>query len=456
MSETLRFVSGSAFKARQEVLPLGMLFLVWAATRAVLWVFYVPTTGMDTGTYQLLADQIAGLDFQHYNGQRTLGYPLLILLAQNNYMILWVIQSILGFFTALLVYLLVRSHTGRWSWALAAGLLSLTALNLMFFEAAIVTETASAFLLAWVSYLFVRFIQGGCRIRAALILGVMAAILVLTRPQFVFVILLLPLLILVFTHARARQAALVVFLMATVPVLGWMAINKMTVGHFSLTTLLGYNLTNHSGSFIEYAPDEYSIIRDIYLKYRQQKLEQTGSHHMTVFWARQELLAASGLSEVELSSQLQKLSVELIKAHPGLYAKSVAKAWASFWMVPNYWELEKLGAVRLSEALHLIWAIQHPALRACNAFFLGMSVILTWQWLRHPEQASECYWVPLFLCWLVMAVSVVQSLVEYGENPRYFIPTQPLVLAAVIMAAADMVRRIREGGHVPQTGKKGR
>lgn len=420
------------------------MLVVWAASRLLL-LYYAPTINPDTGTYQLLADQIAGLDFSAYNGQRTPVYPLLILLAGNDYFVLWLFQSCMGLATALLVCLLVREHGLDRRWALAAGLVSLTALNLLFFEAAVFTETASAFLLAATTYLFIRFTRRGPGAQAATALGGLAALLVLTRPQYIFLIPLLPLLVILLRGRRDWLLALVLFVAASAPVVGWMAFNKQQVGYFTLTTLLGYNLSNHSGAFMEEAPEKYAQVRDIYLKYRQQKLAQTGSHHMTVFWAREELLGRTGLSEVELSRQLQRLSFELIRDHPGRYLRSVAKAWASFWAVPNYWELNKLKSRGLANALQGAWALQHPFFRAFNLIFVVASGLLFWQFLRRPTMARKKLAVPLILSCIVIGVSLVQALVEYGDNPRYYIPNQPLVVAGVLIAVADWLRHWRQG-----------
>lgn len=433
----------SDFRSVHGRFAILSLLVLWGITRGTLLFFYVPTSNPDTGTYQLLADQISRTDFTDYNGQRTPGYPLLILLAQNNYFALWIIQSFMALAISLLIYFLVFAHTTNRIWALAAALLNLTALNLLFFEAAVFTEVASAFLLALTCYLFIRLVKRNTSTGFALIVGGVTSLLALTRPQYVFAIFLLPILAIFFIRQRGLIIALTIFTSASVPVAGWMAFNKHKLGYYTLTTLLGYNLSNHTGAFLEYAPDKYSEIRDIYLKYRTQKLEQTGSHHMTVFWARKELLEKTGMSEVELSRQFQQLSIQLIREHPILYLQSVVKAWFSFWAVPNYWELEKLKSRQLADFFQYAWKIQHPVYRIFNVLFVLMSMALLWQLLRHPASAREQLVTPLLLSSMIIGCSVVQALAEYGDNPRYFIPNQPLVIAFVFMATADLARRWR-------------
>jgi hypothetical protein len=48
-------------------------------------------------------------------------------------------------------------------------------------------------------------------------------------------------------------------------------------GYFGLTAPGGYSLTNHSGVFMELAPDRYAPIRDLYLHYRTTLDNHTGT-----------------------------------------------------------------------------------------------------------------------------------------------------------------------------------
>lgn len=64
--------------------------------------------------------------------------------------------------------------------------------------------------------------------------------------------------------------------------------------------------------------------------------------------------------------------------------------------------------------LQSVWKVQHPLLR-----------------------------VALVLAVNVISVSVMQALVEYGDNGRYFIPNQPLVLMCVLLVLADRFARAR-------------
>jgi hypothetical protein len=63
--------------------------------------------------------------------------------------------------------------------------------------------------------------------------------------------------------------------------------------------------------------------------------------------------------------------------------------------------------------------------------------------LRTWKQGIGDSIAPAFMATVVLATSLVQALAEYGENPRYFIPSQPLVIAASALALLVLVQTYR-------------
>ncbi len=252
--------------SRDQRLALLVLIGLWILTQGVLFLLYSPLLADDTGTYQGLANQIANLDFHGYNGFRTPGYPLLILLALNNNYIIWIIQSVFGLLTSILVFFIIRLHGISVEWALAGAALQLLALNEMFFEAFVLTETLTTFLVVLVCYLFIYSATHKSNWYLLVAVGLVSALLTLTRPQYLFIIPLFALFIIIFFHSKRVSLLSIFLIFSLVPVLGWMSFNKEKTGYFTMSTWLGYHLTNHSGAFMEYAPDEYAVIRDIYLQ----------------------------------------------------------------------------------------------------------------------------------------------------------------------------------------------
>jgi hypothetical protein len=428
---------------RDQRLALLLLIGLWILTRGLLFLLYSPLPADDTGAYQRLASQIANLDFHEYNGFRTPGYPLLILLALNNNYIIWIIQSLLGLSISILVFFIIRLHGVSVKWALAGAILQLLALNEMFFEAFILTETLTTFLVVLAFYLFVYSAIHKSHWYSLAAVGLVSALLVLTRPQYLFIIPLLALFVIIFFQSKRALLLLIFLIFSLPPVIGWMYFNKEKTGYFSISNGLGFNLTNHSGAFMEYAPDEYAIIRDIYLKYRKAKMAETGSHRMTIFLAWHELREVTGLPDPQIAHQFQRLSMQLFMQFPLQYMASVADAWLSFWVVPNYWHLDELKFQSLANSLKVIWKGQQVVYRLFNLLFLIAAVVLLWQLLRRRKLLQHNL-IPLLLITIILGNSVVQATAEYGENGRYSIPIQPLVITVVILAIANLVNRKRD------------
>ena len=90
-----------------------------------------------------------------------------------------------------------------------------------------------------------------------------------------------------------------------------------------------------------------------------------------------------------------------------------------------------------------IGKIPHALLRLLNVVFLLASLLMLFCVFRRRRSGLGEFLAPAFMATVVLATSVVQALAEYGENPRYFIPSQPLVIACTAMALAAFVHSFR-------------
>lgn len=414
-----------------------LLTVIAVAIRVGAIFIYQPVIAPDSGTYITMASQILNFDFRDYNGWRTPAYPLVLLLAGQNHFSVWLIQSVLGVLISLLLFWICLSHTSSVACAFLAGLFHSLALNQLFFEAYVLSETLSTFLIALSVAFLASALRNDARPGFGVAAGFFAALAALTRPLYIYLGPLFVVLVLLFERDARRLAAGlgVAFLL---PVLGWAAFNKVTIDYFGLSTQAGVNLSNHSGRFIEKAGDEYATIRDIYLKYREKKIAETGHHQQTFWLARDELLEKTGFDDATLSRQFTKLSLELFARYPMLYLRGVAESWASYWAAPLYMDKDKFtlpGAARVVEA---IWSVERMFILMMN--FLAI-VVSGWVLVRaalQRLQGTTGLPIPLIVTCVIMAASVLQALVEFGENPRYGIPTQSLAVTLVLLVAWDL------------------
>jgi len=216
-------------------------------------------------------------------------------------------------------------------------------------------------------------------------------------------------------------------------VLAWSGFNYFRHDYFTLSTFMGINLTNHTIAFVESVAQRHRETADILIRYREQKIQRTGRHAMAVWEALPELQAATGQSRTQISKQLASLSVRLILRHPLGYAQSVLHAWKDFWMVPILWAPDKLESVSVRRALVAIWEMEKWLLRILNASFLVLVFLAV---VRLPRRARKAWNLQLTtVAAVILGSSLLQALVEYGENPRYAVTVEPLVILVIAVLA---------------------
>jgi 4-amino-4-deoxy-L-arabinose transferase-like glycosyltransferase len=422
------------------------LFLILLAlclcVRIGHWSTGRPKIYPDTAEYLSVAHAIETGDFTSYTGERTPVYPLFLLLAGADPQRTWILHSILGIASSLLLFSLVFSSTRSPVMALLAGLAQTLSINVIFFEAAILTETLSTFLLLLSLFMVLRILRSAGEGRQAYAFaGVAAGLAALVKPLLLFVPFLLFLFLLLSwrsrrTNARTAAGCAAAFLIpAFILVGGWSAFNKASVDYFGTSTLAGYNLTQHTVKFIDDAPPEYASIRDTLIRYRDDRIRTTGSASFAVFDARQSLLQATGTSVAGLSKLLTALAFHQIARHPLAYARSVFESWISFWNVPLYWDQFGLTPYKAGRIVQTLWGWEQRAIFFLRMAFLAIVAVSAFRAMRsgellHRIHAESGLWIPAAV---VLAGSIVQAFLESGENARYSLPFQSLMIACVLM-----------------------
>jgi hypothetical protein len=424
-----------------NLLPLGLLLLLCAAVRVALLVWYPLQRFPDSGGYTEMAGWIRNLDFSDYLGKRAPGYPVFLLLGGSDFGV-HLLQSLLGIAITLLLYSLTIRKTGSRAAGFLVAICYTIRPNLVQYESYLLSETLSIFLLVFSFWLYDRARSKVPRSGLTLgLLGLVTGLAALTRPMLA---LLAPayLALLVVHRVRAKRAgdvnsgprvtgsgialfALIAFLL----VFGWCFVNYTTLDYFGLTTFAGLNLTNHSGAFIEKAPERWGVIRDVYLKYREKEIARTGTHMMTIFHAADEMQKNTGYGFVQLSKQLTAMSLYLFVHYPQLYLESVAKSWLRFW-IPG--EPRHVGMLMRGEGQPYMWArvVEMPIFGPVNALFLLLVLAECISILRKRGRAVPGLDGAAVL--IILSGSVAQALVEYGENFRYAVPFSPLMVYVVV------------------------
>jgi hypothetical protein len=436
---------------RPPAKSLIALFIVCALIRVGHWSVGSVKLYPDSNEYLAVARALATGDFDGYTGERPPGYPLFLLICRTDIHLVWWIQSILGIATSLVLFLIVYEHTRNELLSLISGLVPSLSVNTLLFESAILSETLSTFLLIMILWVLLRIVRNdnGSVIPYAS-LGILVAMSCLTRPIFLY----LPLFLTVFfvlcwgfrlLSTRRAPLLLAVFLIPVlVSVGGWSAFNKSKVDYFGITTLLGYNLTQHSIRAIDDAPDDFDTLKQILLKTRREHEIRHESLAFSAFQARKEMMNATGLTVSGLSRRLTALAFCVFVRHPFVYAASVLKSWESFWETAIYWSPYRIDPRAARRFLEIYWTIEESILTALRLVFLMLACAWCVRFLAARisvrKQLSSLSWI---LGATVMTASFVQALLESGENARYAIPFQSLIVTVVLLQLTSHV----QGGH---------
>jgi hypothetical protein len=357
-----------------------------------------------------------------------------MLLAGMDWDVLRLIQSLLGIAIASMMFTIAWMRTRRALASLVVGLFCSLAVSELLFEQVIYSETLCTF---WIvlSLLAYARICAGAKPGDYALLGISAALAGMTRPMFLFLGPLYLCFMLIsarpLNFLKLREARLAWVLAPTlILAIGWSAVNKRTINYFGVTTTLGFNLSNHSGAFMELAPPQYSKIADIYLRYRAWQISTMGTQAMTVWYAEGELKRATGLTTAELSKQFTRMSLEMFAEHPLLYLESVAQSWVRFWGSDFY---RFIGFFRASTSgfVYPLLLVFGSLQLAINVAFLGIAAYSMGRWIR----GRRAFDFELSLIAIVLAGSLVQAFLEYGENVRYLAPLVPLMIYTVLIFA---------------------
>ena len=435
------------------------LALIGLAERLALRLVYSPASFGDTPSYLRLAGSLQQSGLGSYDGTRVPGYPAFLALLGRDSGTVWLAQMALGWGASMLLFSLGWKTTGSLRLGAAAAMLYNLTAGLVLFEANLLSESLTAFLVLLSLGLLMaldrrvtrkgkgdrggRYVEWGL----AAGLGITAALAGLTRPLFYalppvlapFVWLAGGLLrragrpVEVRAEARRRIARLAAFGLPSVLLLGgWILWVDRTYEMLSPTTMGGYHLVQHTGEFFEYLPDEQATLRDTYLKYRDAQIAARGTQANAIWDAIPELSQVSGLSFFGLSAELQRLSLRLIRQHPLLYLENVVEGWIDFWKAPVYWDSAGLRLAGL-RPLFSGWALFGRGLSlAANAVFLLASAGAVVSRSLRARLGLDGFSVALG--GTIWTASVVQTLADHGDNPRFLVPLQAVVMLAVLRA----------------------
>ena len=425
----------SQVRKRQLLLP-GFLLLLGVLERVWLWFVYMPISYGDTGSYMRLGEALQGLPFRGYDGTRVPGYPAFLALLDLQPVRVWFVQMLLGLVISLLLYWITWRTTESAAVGFVVGALYNFIPGQFLFEANLLTETLTTFFIVLSLFLFVCFARAHRQTWGyglVILLGVAASMAGLVRPLFFPLTLLYLILVWVVAAGDWKKKLLFTVLYSIGPLTlqgGWLVYMKQHYHVVSPTAMAGYSLVQHTGEYFEYLPDEYAPIRDTYIRFRDAQIAARGVQTNAIWEAIPEISKASGLGFYELAREMQRLSWWLIRHYPDLYLKNVIEGWISFWKAPVYWRPEAVQSVFARAVLSGLAVVGRGISLLVNFMFLGFSALITvsakWRIRLKLDLVS------IAAGGMIWMISILQTLLDHGDNPRFLVPLQTLVIFLVI------------------------
>jgi hypothetical protein len=173
------------------------------------------------------------------------------------------------------------------------------------------------------------------------------------------------------TLGDAVKATGTLVLGSTVLLGGLSWINSVKFGYFGLVPTAGIHLSTKTMGFVERLPERYAPVREILIRERDRQLVKRGGAHtgtQAIWSARPEVMAATGLTQGELSGFLLRMNLTLIAAAPIEYLREVARSIADYWF-PAAGRLASMN----SSFLRWLWASLHAAV---IVLFVAQIVVL--------------------------------------------------------------------------------
>jgi hypothetical protein len=150
---------------------------------------------------------------------------------------------------------------------------------------------------------------------------------------------------------------------------------------------------------------------------------------------------ASGLNFYDLSRTLAQISVRLILDHPLLYLKNVAEGWWLFWRAPVYWSPQAFESPFIVAILERWIFVQRFLLNTANILFIftSMLAVAMHKRLRLSTNKRLFLWFWIGTIWIS---SILQTVLDHGDNPRFLVPLQSLVVLWLLWIAWALLQKI--------------
>lgn len=382
----------------------------------------------DSSDYYILAEHIKNFSLEGYNGWRSPGYSLFLLLAGGKLRGIIVLQNILGIIASVLWYKTLLHLKIPRKISFYTTFLMITFLHVIFYESAILTESITLFFLSWVVYLLSKYSVYKFSFLKVLYLSAVLAILVIIKPFYIYLpFLIFGMWLLKGFHLKKNLGKLLlIYILPLFVYFGWSYANKLNTGYFVSTTFLGLNMAQNCVHFAEKGPKQYNWIIEPYVEYREKSIDENRDVAMSIWYAyHQGAFKYKNLSFPDLSNELGEYAKATIYNNPRDYIKQVVfKSWLNFWEPSIFWKYDE---IKPGKKLFLIlWYLQKSILYFYRIIFICLIPYYIYRFVVDKKVKKDT-----LLFFIVFSASVLQAMVTYGSNSRYSFPLEFIMIITV-------------------------
>lgn len=432
-----RCISFGFMKNTKPTTILLAAAIIGIGIRVLLVATYLPLYGNDSPSYAALAEMIASMNFDQYDGRRTPGYPLFMLLLGHNNDAIRIVQHLSGLLSIWLLFKLMRRVMPLdFTWP--AVLLMSLSLQLAFYESIIQTEPLALLAVCGSLYLFSRSPQSS--LLDLFGVGLIASLGAWIRPHLIILVpiylaIYVPYSIWIKTNLRrVTLGGLTLLLPFILLVGGWSLFNYWTLSKFTFTTLPKADLIAHMIHYIDDADEErFGDVALVFQEaYRVQRdaVEAAGDNRSGYTSYAGRLLRERGLTNsLENAEVIHEMAKDLIQKHPWGYVQSVFSAWLRFWRVHNIIYSECFESRQgLYQAFKAFWLPVKAAWVISNILFIFLAPMVLFIRMSYQRRL-----ILITLYALLFGASLSQAVTQYYDNARFAVPFQPLVIVALTL-----------------------
>jgi hypothetical protein len=417
--------------------------------RAALIISYSPLLSSDSGDYLGLARRIAAWNFDGWQARRTPTYPLLLLAVHYSPSAIWIVQAVLGVVSTMMVYLVIRSLGAGSAAALAGAIVYGASLEVVAVERVVLTEAVTSFLMLSAALICVRMIRSGSGRTPRGLLAEAAIVLLLlclTRPDASAAAVVLAVATAVALAsgtysrrrpAKARRVALTSAILigpAVAGLVAWASFNAATAGTFTVSSVIGYNMIDHVGSYVvpEPGPDE-AITAAYAYQYRRSRGAGFPSYA-----ALPEIERHTGLDPAKLSGRYLRIALQIAITHPVAYINSSMKQFAHAFRQPNY--ADSFSSGPFGAITRLVWSVERVLQLLISSFFLVLCVVGAFLSVRRSRRLDAA---TVILAATALIGTFMAAFVGYTDPGRYAYPYFPFVICVSFAAAKPAFEAVR-------------